>query len=87
MKGANSAETISEKLKQALGAGCNIILICNDRPAVLEALNFMQENSIESTGNLAVLRATQSISWDDIEQDPRRSKIQAQINNIFTNNK
>jgi beta-N-acetylhexosaminidase len=87
MKGANSAETISEKLKQALGAGCNIILICNNRPAVLEALNFMQENSIESTGNLAVLRATQSISWDDIEQDPRRSKIQAQINNIFTNNK
>ena len=87
MKGANSAETASEKLKQALGAGCNVILICNDRPAVLEALNFMQENSIESTGNLAALRATQSISWDDIEQDPRRSKIQAQINNIFTNNK
>ena len=87
MKGANSAETISEKLNQALGAGCNVILICNDRPAVLEALNFMQENSIESTGNLAALRATQSISWDDLEQDTRRSKIQAQINNIFINNK
>jgi beta-N-acetylhexosaminidase len=87
MKGANSAETISEKLNQALGAGCNVILICNDRHAVLEALNFMQENSIESTGNLAALRATQSISWDDLEQDTRRSKIQAQINNIFINNK
>ncbi|MDA9603278.1 beta-N-acetylhexosaminidase [bacterium] len=85
MKGANSVETISGKLKQALGAGCNIILICNDRPAVLEALNFMNENSIKSTGNLEALKAAQSISWDDLERDPRGIEIQEKINNIFIN--
>jgi len=85
MKGADSAETTSKKLKQALGAGCNIILICNDRPAVLEALNFMQEYSIQSTGNLDALKAAQSVSWDDLERDPRRIEIQEKINNIFIN--
>ena len=85
MKGANSEETISEKLNQALGAGCNMILICNDRPAVIEALNFMQEHNIKSTGNLKVLKAAQSVSWDDLERDPRRIEIQEKINNIFIN--
>ena len=85
MKGANSEETISEKLNQAIGAGCNMILICNDRPAVIEALNFMQEHNIKSTGNLKVLQAAQSVSWDDLERDPRRIEIQEKINNIFIN--
>ena len=85
MKGANSEETISEKLNQALGAGCNMILICNDRPAVIEPLNFMQEHNIKSTGNLKVLKAAQSVSWDDLERDPRRIEIQEKINNIFIN--
>lgn len=85
MKGAGSAETASKKLQQALSAGCNIILICNDRPAVLEALNFIQEHSIQSTGNLDALKAAQSVSWDDLERDPRRIEIQEKINNIFIN--
>ena len=86
MKGTDSVQTVSEKLKKAIGAGCNIILICNDRPAVLKALNFMQEHSIKSAGNLGALKAAQSISWEDLELDPRRIEIQKKINNIFINN-
>ena len=87
MKGADSVKTIPEKLKQAFDAGCNVILICNNRTAVLEALNFMQENSIGSTGNLEALKAAQTLSWGDLEQDSRRIKIKEKINNIFINNK
>lgn len=85
MKGADFSQTVSERLKKAIGAGCNIILICNDRHAVLKALNFMQEHSIKSTGNLGALKAAQLISWEDLELDPRRIEIQKKINNIFIN--
>lgn len=85
MKGADFSQTVSERLKKAIGAGCNIILICNDRHAVLKALNFMQEHSIKSTGNLGALKAAQLISWEDLELDPRRVEIQKKINNIFIN--
>jgi len=85
MKGTDFSQTVSEKLKKAIGAGCNIILICNDRNAVLKALNFMQEHSIKSTGNLGALKAAQFISWEDLELDPRRAEIQKKINNIFIN--
>ena len=46
----------------------------------------MQEHSIKSAGNLGALKAAQSISWEDLELDPRRIEIQKKINNIFINN-
>ena len=72
MKGAGQKEDISIKVHKAFEAGCDIILICNDRLSVLEALNFMSNNYDVSTSNLHDLKATKNISWDSLEQDPRR---------------
>jgi beta-N-acetylhexosaminidase len=85
MKGADSAGSISKKIEQAFDAGCNVILICNDRSAAIEALHFMEENTYVSSGNLNALKPTQSILWDDLEKDPRRDSVNNKLNNIFLN--
>ena len=84
MKGADSAGSISQKIVQAFDAGCNIVLICNDRNAAIEALNFMEENTFLSSDDLNVLKPTQSILWDDLEKDPRRHRVNNQINKILS---
>ena len=82
MKGADSGGSISKKIEQAFDAGCNIILICNDRSAAIEALHFMEENAYVSSGNLNALKPTQSISWVDLEKDARRMDIIDKLNSI-----
>ena len=84
MKGADSAGSIAQKIVQAFDAGCNIVLICNDRNAAIEALNFMEENTFLSSDDLNVLKPTQSILWDDLEKDPRRLSANNQINKILS---
>lgn len=84
MKGADSAGSISQKIVQAFDAGCNIVVICNDRNAAIEALNFMEENTFLSSDTLNVLKPTQSILWDDLEKDPRRHRVNNQINKILS---
>ena len=85
MKGADLGGSISKKIEQAFDAGCNVILICNDRSAAIEALHFMEENTYVSSGNLNALKPTQSILWDDLEKDPRRDSVNNKLNNIFLN--
>ncbi len=85
MKGADYIGSIPQKIEQAFDAGCNILLICNDRPAVLEALNFMEENNYKSAGNLITLKASNSTSWDALEQDPRRRELRERLK-IFQRN-
>jgi len=79
MKGANYKGSIAQKIKQSFDAGCNILLICNDRPTALEALNFMKENNYEPAGNLAILKASKSTSWDALEKDPRRQQVRERL--------
>jgi beta-N-acetylhexosaminidase len=83
MKGADSAGSISQKIVQAFQAGCNILLICNDRSAALEGLEFLAENEYETFGNLAPLQARKKISWDLLERNPRRAKVQSAIEGII----
>lgn len=85
MKGAHYKGSIPQKIEHAFDAGCNILLICNDRPTALEALNFMKENNYESAGNLITFKASKSKSWDTLEKDPRRLEVRERLK-IFPSN-
>ena len=87
MKGAGQKDDISIKVQKAFEAGCDIILICNDRLSVLDALNFMSNHYEVSTSNLLGLKATQNISWDSLEQDLRRVETLNMIQTIFNTTK
>ena len=58
MRGAGDEYSISIKIEKAINAGCNILLICNDRLAALEALDFMNMNFTESNNSQELLKPT-----------------------------
>ena len=75
MKGADIAGGYVDKAKLALDAGCDMILVCNCPEGAIEVLDFMASAAVDGSDKIAGMRASQSISWDDLENDPRRLEI------------
>lgn len=75
MKGADIAGGYVDKAKLALDAGCDMILVCNCPEGAIEVLDFMASAAVDGSDKIAGMRASQSISWDDLENHPRRLEI------------
>ncbi|MDA8924589.1 beta-N-acetylhexosaminidase [Gammaproteobacteria bacterium] len=82
MKGTDFIGGINHKVQKAFESGCTVILICNDRSAVLQALRFMEKQSISQSTTLSSLKASKIVSWKKLENDPRRKDIINQIHNL-----
>ena len=82
MKGSDHVGGIEAKVSKALDSGCNMVLICNDRPAALEAINFLEKEKISQSHTIIRLKASKSISWADLEKDSRRKDIIGKLNTI-----
>ena len=82
MKGSDYVGGIEVKVGKALESGCNMVLICNDRPAAIEAINFLEKEKISQSRKVTRLKASESISWADLENDARRMDIIDKLNII-----
>ena len=82
MKGADYIGGIEAKVGKALESGCNMVLVCNDRPAALKAINFLEKEKISQSQKATKLKASQSIIWVDLEKDARRKGIIDKLNII-----
>lgn len=82
MKGSDYVGGIEAKVGKALESGCNMILICNDRPAVIEAINFLEKKKISQSQKVTRLKASEAISWADLKNDERRIDIIDKLNII-----
>ena len=80
MKGSDYVGGIETKVGKALESGCNMVLICNDRPAAIEAINFLEKEKISQSQKVTRLKASESISWADLENDARRIDIIDKLN-------
>jgi len=82
MKGSDYVGGIEAKVGKALESGCNMVLVCNDRPAAVGAINFLEKEEISQSHKITKLKALQSISWADLEKDARRKDIIGKLKTI-----
>ena len=75
-----------QKAELALDAGCDMILVCNDRAGALEVLDYMNEREIEGSARIGAMMKTMSRSWAQLENDPRRVATMAQLHGLAANN-
>lgn len=81
MIGAHVAgETASERALVALEAGCDMVLICNDRPAVVEALQHLHYTpNPASQLRLTRLHGRHPRSWSELQASPQWQKAVEQV--------
>ena len=73
MKGADVAGGYRRKAELALKAGCDMILVCNDRDGALEVLDYMTEKRISASERIPAMLRKKDLSWAELENDPRRA--------------
>jgi beta-N-acetylhexosaminidase len=82
MKGADIAGGYVEKASLALNAGCDMILVCNDRAGVLEVLRHMEKLGYAKSSRIGRMSASAKPSWDDLASQTRYQKIVAHLSEL-----
>ncbi|NLD13928.1 MAG: beta-N-acetylhexosaminidase [Gammaproteobacteria bacterium] len=64
MAGAHAAGDMQARTRAAVAAGCDMILVCNDRGGAEQSLACLQQDAVQPAGNLERMRARQPLYAD-----------------------
>ena len=82
MEGANEGKSFYLKAEKAIKAGCEMILVCNNRNGVLDASRYFEENNIvPSEKNFSMLMAD-DVSWASLEKNETRNRISNELEKL-----
>jgi beta-N-acetylhexosaminidase len=78
MAAAESAGDVVQRARQALDAGCDMILVCNNRPQALEVINWLDSSAYPASDRLPAMQGKRDlnpIQLRESEQWQRASKL------------
>ena len=64
-------ESLTNKVKMSLDAGCDMLIICNDRFGVKEAIEYLDKTNYEQTSRIFKLKSFKKINWNDLLNNNR----------------
>ena len=71
-----------EKVEKSLKAGCDMVLICNDRNGAKQAIDFMENKDIDRSIEIAKLKSSSKCEWSDLYSSSRAKEIKNIIKEI-----
>ncbi len=82
MKGADIAGSYSEKARKSLEAGCDMLIVCNNRQGAKEVADFLTKNNISKISKIQTMLKTKDIDWNNLQDDPRRLDVISRIKDL-----
>jgi len=80
MEGAAIAGSYVERAEKSLQAGCDMILVCNNRKAAIEVIEFLTDyDDPVASLRLAHLHGTHSISREELVKQERWVSVKKQL--------
>ena len=70
------------KVKMSLNAGCDMVIICNDRSGVKEVIEYLDKTDIEQTSRISEIKSSKKINWNDLLKNKRALAIKEKLKNM-----
>ena len=70
MKGAGN-KSMDEKAIEALNAGCDMVLVCNDYKGANLVINCFEKEDIDLNSRIGMMQKTKTFNWNDLSDTPR----------------
>ncbi len=85
MEGAATVGGYARRAELALQAGCDVILICNNRPAALETVDYVASRKLSATSSgLEKMRARKAVNGDELRSSSRWKSVVGEIARVQT---
>ena len=81
MFGAGDLSFANKALK-SIEAGCDMILVCNNRSEAINVIEAFENNDIDLSTKIYKMRKTSNTNWNDLSKSNRRSIIKEKLKNI-----
>lgn len=79
MEAATQAGTVEQRAELALAAGCDMILVCNDRPAALRVADWLKDSAKNSNQRLLNMQGKPVLQSDNLYTLPRWRRLKEKI--------
>lgn len=83
MEGAASAGSYGDRAEQALNAGCDVVLVCNDRKGALKVVERLDSLAFSPTNKLSNMSAKRKWDWNELKNDPRWLTTRKRLDEAF----
>ena len=64
-------DSLTNKVKMSLDAGCDMLIICNDRSGVKEVIEYLDKTDYEQTSRIFEIKSFKKINWNDLLNNNR----------------
>ncbi len=81
MAGAGD-ENFCEKAHNAVLAGCDMALICNNREGAINAINHFEEMGVAQSNRIFRMKKIKHVNWNDLATSERALSIKKHLKNI-----
>ncbi len=72
-------ESLSNKVEMSLDAGCDMVIICNDRSGVKEVIERLDKTDVEQILGISEIRGSKKIKWNDLLNNNRALAIKEKL--------
>ncbi|MFM1896340.1 MAG: hypothetical protein RLZZ385_1414 [Pseudomonadota bacterium] len=82
MAAAHTVGSVEQRAELALQAGCDMVLVCNDREAARVTAHWLEQHGVASNPRLSLMRGRAALSSAELAESPRWRQARDSVANL-----
>ena len=75
-------QSISKKASMSFDAGCDMVIICNDRSGTKEVIEYLDQTGVELSSKISEIKSSKKINWNNLLINKRALTIKEKLKNM-----